>query len=196
MPPILRSLLLDLRYGGSLAGNVKTRHRAAGAYNVVNTPYSVLPHMFAGRIREGDVLVDVGCGKGRVLNWWLSRGLRNRLVGIEMNPEIAASTAKRLRRHDNVTVVSGDATTAIPDDATLLYLYNPFDGPTMQRFKSMLVERFRRRGITLLYWNTEALDVWRDDPRWDVDLVELDDVSDPRIGGTHDHYAVVSLAPQ
>jgi len=66
----------------------------------------------------------------------------------------------------------------------------------MERFKAMLVERFRRRGITLLYWNTEYVDVFRGDDDWRIDSVALDHVGDPRIGGTHSHYAVVSLRPR
>lgn len=191
-----RSIVLDLRYGGSLRGVVKTRYRQAGAHNVVNSPYSVLPHIFAGRIGRGDVLVDVGCGKGRVINWWLSQGLHNRIVGIEIDPEIAAATARRLHRYRNVTIVNGDATTSIPSDATLLYMYSPFDGPAMERFKTMLAERFGRRGLTLLYWNTWYVDVFVRDEDWSVDFVALDDVRDPRIGGTHGHYCVVSLHPR
>jgi hypothetical protein len=33
-----------------------------------------------------------------VINWSLSRGLRNRIVGIELEPEVASATAKRLAR--------------------------------------------------------------------------------------------------
>ena len=193
---IVRSFATDLRYGGLLTGAVETRHRHLGSHNVVNSPYSVLPHIFAGRIGPRDVLVDVGCGKGRVINWWLSQGVRNDIVGIEINPEVAARTAKRLRRHPNVTIVSGDATTAIPSDATLLYMYSPFDRPAMQRFKTVLAERFARRGITLLYWNAGYLDVFRGDPDWRVETIPLDQVRDPRIGGSHAYYAAVSLRPR
>ena len=192
-PWILRSFVTDLRYGGVLSGGVKTRHRGLGAHNVVNSPYSVLPHIFAGRIGPSDVLVDVGCGKGRVINWWLSQGVHNRIVGIEIDPEVAAVTAKRLRRHSNVTIVAGDATTAIPSDATLLYMYSPFDRPAVERFKAMLVERFAQRGITLLYWNAQYVDVFRGDPDWDVEIIALDDVPDRRIGGSHGYYAAISL---
>jgi SAM-dependent methyltransferase len=192
-PWIVRSFLTDLRYGGILTGSVNTQHRHLGAYNVVNSAYSVLPHIFAGRIGPRDVLVDVGCGKGRVINWWLSQGLRNRIVGIEINPAVAAATAKRLRRYPNVTIVAGDATTAIPPDATLLYMYSPFDRPAMERFKAMLVARFARGGITLLYWNADHVDVFRDDPDWNVEIIPLDEIEDPRIGGAHAQYAAVSL---
>jgi SAM-dependent methyltransferase len=193
---IARGLALDLRFGGILAGDIKTRHRHVGAHNIVNSPYAVFPHMFAGRIGEDDVLVDVGCGKGRLINWCLSNGLRNRIVGIEINPEVATATAKRLRKYDNVTILNDDATVAVPDDATLLYMYSPFDREAMQRFKADLARRFGERGITALYWNPEYVDVFQDDPRWTTEIVRLDDVGDPRIGGTHDHYIVVQLRPE
>jgi SAM-dependent methyltransferase len=190
---VVRNFILDARYGGILAGTVRSRRR--GAADVTNSPYSVLPHIFSGRIGPTDVLVDVGCGKGRVINWWLSRGLRNRIVGIEIEPDIAAAAARRLRSFPNVTIVNADATTAVPDDATLLYLYSPFDRATMRRLKSDLERRFASRGITALYWNPQFVDVFADDPRWATELIELADLGDPRIAGTHRRYAVVQLRP-
>jgi hypothetical protein len=155
----------------------------------------VLPHIFADRIHDDDVLVDVGCGKGRVINWWLSLGLRNRIVGIELDPEVASATEKRLRKFDNVEIVNADATMAVPDEATLLYMYSPFDQGSMHRFKADLERRFRRRGITALYWNPEYVEVFRDDPQWATHMIGLHDVPDPRIGGTHARYAVLQLRP-
>jgi SAM-dependent methyltransferase len=192
---VVRNFATDLRYGRVLAGDIKTRYRSAGAHNVVNSQYSVLPHIFADRIGDDDVLVDVGCGKGRVINCWLSCGLRNRIVGIELDPEVAATTRKRLRRFRNVDIVNADATRAVPDDATLLYMYSPFDRGAMRRLKGDLERRFQRRGITALYWNPEYVDVFRDDPRWATNMIGLDDVDDPRIGGSHARFAVVELRP-
>jgi protein-L-isoaspartate O-methyltransferase len=161
----------------------------------VNTPYAVLPEIFAGRIGPDDVLVDVGCGKGRVINWWLSRGLRNRMYGIELDPEVAAATRRRLRRFGNVTIITGDATSSVPDDATLLYMYNPFDAAAVARLKENLTERFARHGITVLYWNLEWLAAFQDDPRWTSEVIELTRVSDPRVATAHRQYAVIRLRP-
>jgi len=97
LPWVARNMAMDLRYGALLSGTIKSRR--SGASNVANSQYSVLPPIFDGRIGRDDVLVDVGCGKGRVINWWLSRGLRNRIVGIELEPEVASATAKRLARY-------------------------------------------------------------------------------------------------
>jgi protein-L-isoaspartate O-methyltransferase len=190
-----RSVATDLRYGEILSGNIPSRYGKAGAYNVVNTPYAVLPEIFAGRIGPDDVLVDVGCGKGRVINWWLSRGLRNRMYGIELDPEVAAATRRRLRRFGNVTVITGDATTSVPDDATLLYMYNPFDAAAVARLKENLTERFARRGITVLYWNLEWLVAFQDDPRWTTEVIELTRVSEPRVARAHRPYAAIRLRP-
>jgi SAM-dependent methyltransferase len=187
---IARTVATDLRYGGVLAGNA--RSRGPGSYAVANTPYSVLPHIFAGRIRRDDTLVDVGCGKGRVINWWLSRGLRNRIVGLEIDPDVAAATRRRLRAFPNVTIVCADAAVAAPDDATLLYLYNPFDRAATERFKANLTQRFAC-GIRVLYWNPYWAEVFEDDPRWDVEVMELPRVSDPRIAGAHRRYAALTL---
>ena len=142
-----------------------------------------------------DVLVDVGCGKGRVINWWLSQGLRNRMVGIELDPEVASATARRLRRFPNVSIVNEDATVWMPDDATVAYMYSPFDASVMARFKEHVAERFAATGLTLLYWNPQFVDLFFDDERFGTHLVDLRSVLDPRIDGTHRRFAVVRLSP-
>src|SRR4249919_4103205 len=69
-----RNVVIDLRYGPFLGGTVSTRYRHEGAHPVGNSDYLVLRAIFEGRVQDGDLLVDVGCGRGRVLNHWL--GLR------------------------------------------------------------------------------------------------------------------------
>jgi hypothetical protein len=149
-----RNLAMDLRFGGSLAGTLPAR--APGTADVVNSQYSVLPYVFADRVRSRDVLVDVGCGKARVINWWLSEGLRNRMIGIEHNSEVASATARRLRRFGNVTIVNEDATSWMPDDATIGYMYSPFGLEIMGRFKQRIAERDTGRRFELLYWNPSS----------------------------------------
>jgi SAM-dependent methyltransferase len=192
---VARNMAMDLRFGGCLAGTLESRFRDRGAADVTNSQYSVLPHIFAGRIGPHDVLVDVGCGKGRVINWWLSQGLRNRMVGIELDPEVASAAASRLRRFANVSIVNEDATVWLPDDATLAYMYSPFNAATMARFKEHVAERFAGKDITLLYWNPQFVDAFFDDPRFSTHMVDLRSVLDPRIQGTHRRFAVVRLAP-
>jgi hypothetical protein len=169
-----QSMCLDLRYGGILRGTVATAHKEIGAHDVVNVAYRILPYVFKDRIKPSDVLVDVGSGKGRVLNWWLSRGYRNRMIGIELNPQVAEACRKRLRKHKNVTVITGEVCASIPEDGTLFYLFNPFSPEAMARFRNRLFELFGSQGsILVLYYNPLFVDVFATDPNWSVEVLDL-----------------------
>jgi SAM-dependent methyltransferase len=142
---------------------------ARGVIATISTEYGQLQRLFRRvPIAPSDVLVDVGCGKGRVLNYWLSLGLQNRLVGIEVDPEIAAATQKRLKGYPNVTIFTGDALDLLPPDATLLFLFHPFEGDNVRRFKRVLTERPTGPALTIVYYNSVGLEVFRNDPAFNV----------------------------
>ncbi len=191
---IIRNLLLDMRYGGSLAGSIPSQDSDKGAYDVANVQYSVLPLIFSDRVGPSDVVVDVGCGKGRVINWLLSRGIRNRIVGIELNSEVAMATNKRLARYRNVQIIAGDAIDNLPADGTIFFLFNPFNATVMERFKERLRTLFGDRGgITVLYYAAVHLEVFRNDPHWVLEEHELGEDHDARFRQRHRKYAVLTL---
>jgi SAM-dependent methyltransferase len=165
-PKIAHNLVRDLRYGRPLGGSIASRHPEAGANDIGNSDYDDLTLLFGAALLErDDVVVDVGCGKGRPLNWLLSHHRENRIYGIELDPEICGATRRRLRRFANVTVLCGDATTLLPPDATVFYLFNPFNEEVMRRFVAALKElppaRRRRR---VIYYNYKHLNVFADEP--------------------------------
>ena len=166
---VVRNLLIDLRFGRVLGGIYLTKRWSA------NSDYYALSKIFQHiTIRDSDVLVDVGCGRGRVINWWLSHYPRNAVVGIEVDESIARQTQKRLRKYKNVTVISGDAIESIPVDGTIFYLYNPFEAEMVEAFKDRLASLFDpSHGILLLYYNCKHLSVFEDDPGWRVETVDL-----------------------
>ncbi len=171
---VARNALIDLRYGGLLLGKIKTRFAHLGAVNTENSDYAALSHIFENRIQSSDVLVDVGCGKGRVINWWLSRGLGNRMIGIELDERIAEQTRRRLRPYGNVTILTGHVVQNLPIDGTLFYLYNPFDAHVVDAFKNRLLTLFRERGnITILYYNCRHVEIFRNDPAWSVEVTDV-----------------------
>ena len=171
-PTMVRSALRDLRYGRPLGGTVRSRYEHLGAFHATNSPYEDLDRVFDGvEVRPEDVIVDVGAGKGRSLNWLLDRYPANRIYGIELDPELAAATARRLRRYPNVTVVAADATRVIPPEGTVFYLFNPFDADVTARFAQALLER--GRPATIVYYNAKFLEPFRADDRFAVR--ELDD---------------------
>jgi len=55
----------------------KTPYSHLGVEDTASTDYAALPFIFTrDTVLETDVLVDIGCGKGRVINWWLESRVR------------------------------------------------------------------------------------------------------------------------
>lgn len=192
LPRKIGNVLRDLPYGMPLGGKVETRYAHLGAYGTSNVTWEMMDVLFASvDVREGDVLVDVGCGKGRSLNWFLHHYPRNALISIELDPTISAMTAKRLRRRRNVVILCGDATQLIPPEGTIFYAFNPFDQPSMKRFADSLCDMRSHGGsptATIAYLNAKFLSVFVDDSRFAVR--ELDD---PRLDCYPSPSAIITL---
>jgi len=160
---IVRNALSDLRFGAPLAIWYLRNRRQA------NTDYAALESMTFGPIRNEDVLVDIGCGAGRVVNHWLALGCSNRIIGLELDPVLAERTRTRLRRHPNVRIITGDALELLPEDGTIYYLFNPFGAPQVVGLEARLREIGSRRlgGVRVIYHNPKHLDVFRNES-WKV----------------------------
>jgi hypothetical protein len=192
---MLRNAFLDLRYGALLRGVRKSPFAHLGINDTANTDYAALPLIFKDLIRDSDVLVDIGCGRGRVFNWWLSRGLHNRMIGIEMDQDVAEITRRRLRRFDNVKIISGDALAQLPEEGTIFYLCNSFQRSWVEALKDRLASLFASGdGRTLVYYNCRHVDVFEQDPGWHVERIVLDRSLDPE--GRFNHpVAWISMKP-
>jgi hypothetical protein len=157
----------DVRYGAPLGGTTPTRFDHLGAFDTANSDYGDLRALFAEiPVGRDDVVVAIGCGKGRALNWFLARTSAQRIYGIELDPTIAERAAHRLRRHPSVTVLAGDAPSLLPADATLLYLFNPFGESVMRRLVTSVVRLPDCRRI--VYNNCKYLQPFAGDPRFVV----------------------------
>lgn len=165
----VRNAFTDIRFGGLLCLNTRT-WRKHGLFDLQNSDYVALAQIFKNRIAPSDVLVDIGCRKGRVINWWLSQGLRNQIVGIELDADIAEETRKRLHRHKNVNIITGDALDNIPPEGTIFYLFNPFDEPIVQGFKARMLETFGpHANVTIIYHKCKHIGLFEQDPAWSVE---------------------------
>lgn len=163
---VLRNAFLDFRYGGKFLGGTRdTRFAAAGAFGTGNTDYGEMPLLLGNVVEEDDVVVDVGCGRGRVFNWLLSRGYSNEMIGVELDPDVAEDCRRRLRRFRNVRIVTGSILDHIPDNGTVFYLYNPFRENVMTAFAAELKRSYLRneRPIRIVYNNCWLLDIFRQD---------------------------------
>lgn len=106
-----------------------------------------------------DSIVDVGCGKGRILSQ-AARQPFKRVYGVELSPEMADQARARLEaergrwRCNDVEVVAADVTTwEVPDDITIVYFYNPLSGDGLHAFLDRLTDSVRRapRRVTFAY---------------------------------------------
>lgn len=160
-----RNYTFDRRYGSFIGGMKKTPFAHLGANDTANISYEALPTLFRDVIRPSDVLVDVGCGRGRVLNWWLDQYPGHRIYGIELDRDVAAEVAARLHDYP-VSILTGDVRKVAPPDGTVYFLYNPFKADVMADFLAMLKKRAATAadGIRVVYYNCRHLDLFAGDP--------------------------------
>jgi len=108
------------------------------------------------------VLVDFGCGKGRVLLLAVLRGIRT-AVGIEFSPELCEIARNNVRIVEKATgsrldiaVIEGDVTHyEIEDDQNVFFLFNPFDDVVLEAVVKNIQKSLQRksRQIAIIYYN-------------------------------------------
>lgn len=107
------------------------------------------------------VFVDYGSGKGRGLLLAAEAGFHG-LVGVEMDPELVADCRRNLDRRGLVArlCVEDAARFAIPSEALVAFLYNPFTGPTLTEVAQRLAGHAERHPVWVVYVNPVGLDTF------------------------------------
>lgn len=168
LPRIVKNLATDLYFGGSIRGHEAGKFRHLGAKDYGAADYDDLDRVFAkGMIRPGETLVDLGSGKGRVLNWWTLKCARtNSIVGIEIDSDWAGRSRARLARYPSVRVITGNVLDVLPSiGGDLFFMFNPFDDTVMRGVEMVL----RNRPVRIVYYHPKHLDAWRNG-HWNIDL--------------------------
>lgn len=121
--------------GFSLAEERETRFAIQGAHDASPTFYFVLDELFGHlALDDSSHLLDVGCSTGRVLAFFLWKGLPGRATGVELDPELASVAQSWTSRHDRLDVIQGSVLDLDLDAYTHLYMFNPFSPWMLQRF--------------------------------------------------------------
>ena len=113
--------------------------------------------------------IDVGCGKGRVVLLASLYPFR-RVIGVEYGRNLVEAAQANLvrwahpeQRCRDLSVVWADATIyEFPNEPLLIYLFNPFERPVMDRFVAHLEQSMRDhpRPCTVLYQNPMHVEAW------------------------------------
>ena len=122
------------------------------------TPYSVLERLVnTGLIRKGNVLLDYGCGKGRV-DFFLSRQTRCRAIGIEYDERIWQKAEENRNSGSFVDKVSFVCMNArefnVPVDVDRIYFFNSFSVEILQRVLARIRDSYYEsmREILLFFY--------------------------------------------
>lgn len=138
-------------------------HADTFRYPYEPTPYTVLQRLAdAGYIRKGNMLLDYGCGKGRV-DFFLSWQTRCRAVGVEYDRRIyeqAVSNREKAVCGGRVSFAQADAQAfSVPAEADRIYFFNPFSLELLQKVTARILESFytaRRNLLLFFYYPSDA----------------------------------------
>jgi hypothetical protein len=118
---------------------------------------------------EEFVFIDYGSGKGRAL--LLAAGFRfKRVVGIEYCEDLNTIAQQNLLRYPDasklckdIDLVCMDATEyRLPNEPLVLFFYNPFGRPVMEKVVKNVVDSFELnpRRMIIIYLTPEYADLW------------------------------------
>ena len=110
------------------------------------TPYAVLERLAnSGFIRKQDVVMDYGCGKGRV-DFFLAYQTRAHCVGVEYDERIIAvarENQKTAVSAGRVEILLGNAETfPVPEKVNRIFFFNPFSVEILQTAMARILESY------------------------------------------------------
>lgn len=122
------------------------------------TPYSVLERLAdSGLIRGGDVVLDYGCGKGRV-DFFLSAQTQAKTIGIEYDERIYRDAVENQKaatsRAKAEFVLARAEVYEVPAEVNRCYFFNPFSLEILQKALARVIESYygKLRDILLFFY--------------------------------------------
>ena len=110
------------------------------------TPYCVLERLAnSGLIRKKDVVVDYGCGKGRV-DFFLSYQTKAKTIGIEYDERIYESAIENQKTGVSKTktafVLAKAEEYDVPAEVNRCYFFNPFSVEILRKVMARILESY------------------------------------------------------
>ena len=127
------------------------------------TPYCVLERLAAsGFFGKGDVVLDYGCGKGRV-GFFLSYRTKAKTIGIEYDPHIYEDALKNqktaLSRVKTDFLLTHAEAYRVPQEANRCYFFNPFTVEIFRKVMARIIQSWYehpREIFLFFYYPAEA----------------------------------------
>ena len=122
------------------------------------TPYSVLERLAnSGFIRKKDVVLDYGCGKGRV-DFFLSNQTKANTIGIEYDERIYQCAMKNYKtavsRVRTEFVLARAEEYEISSEVNRCYFFNPFSVELLRKVMARIIESYyeKPREVFLFFY--------------------------------------------
>jgi SAM-dependent methyltransferase len=158
-------VLFDKRLGVRTSGEIQPDElgiAAEGRERYIGIPWLMLPRILRrGTVCSNDVFLDIGCGMGRAILVAASYPFK-RVVGVELSPlltDIAQQNielSKARLRCEDITIVNTDAVEyRVPDDVTVVFMFNPFQGAIFESVVHNILASHDRnpRRLRIVYVN-------------------------------------------
>ncbi len=151
--------LLQIKTGGRDDTNADQFH-----HPYEPTPYCVLERLAnKGLIGKRDVVLDYGCGKGRV-GFFLSYQTKARTIGIEYDERIFGSAVNNQKtavsRAKTEFALANAETYAVPSDISRCYFFNPFSVEILRQVMARIMESYYenpRQILLFFYYQSDEL---------------------------------------
>lgn len=164
---------------------IKTSGRDDSHSNLINFPYEATPYLVlqalsnSGYITKKDIVIDYGCGKGRV-DFYLAYSNKCNMIGVEYDNRLyntALENKKRAISSARVEFVNCNASDYIvPDDITCAYFFNPFSVEVLKNvianLKKSINKNKRELKLFFYYPSREYLAFLNEDD----DITHLEDI--------------------
>lgn len=126
------------------------------------TPYSVLERLAnSGLIRKKDVVLDYGCGKGRV-DFFLSYQTKATTIGIEYDERIYLSSLENKKtavsKARTEFVLARAEEYEVPSEVNRYYFFNPFSVELLRKVMARIIESYYenpREAFLFFYYPSE-----------------------------------------
>lgn len=164
---------------------IKTSGRDDSNSDLINfpyepTPYSVLEVLAnSGYLSKLDTIIDFGSGKGRV-DFYLAYYLKCNMIGVEYNERLfrrATTNQETARSRARVEFVLTNAKDyIIPNNATALYFFNPFNVSILMEVINNLRNsiRINKRNVLLFFYYPS--DNYLEYLEREIDIVHIEDL--------------------
>ena len=171
----LIDLIKDIKNGRFFV-ETKIKSRNDLYHNVESSDYVAIEYIFKKIVipASSDIIVDVGCGTGRVIEWLYNNVQFKKIIGFEVESSTASNIVKRFKQKRGISILNKDIFDHFPLDANIFYLYNPFPEKSVGKFVEF-IDKSYDSDLTIIYYNPVFLNVFNNNPFYKAREIKIAD---------------------